>query len=42
MIDIVCPLDGEDLGRAKSASLAMMKLHRHFNLEHVASWMVTV
>ncbi len=38
MIDIVCPLDGIDLGQAKTAKLAMMKLHRHFNLEHVESW----
>ncbi len=38
MIDVVCPLDGKDLGRAKTAKLAMMKIYRHFNLEHVAHW----
>ncbi len=38
MINVVCPLDGIDLGRAKTAKLAMMKLHRHFNVFHVEKW----
>ncbi len=37
-IDVVCPLDGEDQGRARSARMAMMKIHRHFNLVHVETW----